>query len=70
MRPLCQRLQRQGFNGDGRTDRAPIQIVTRPTVRPYVTAGLETDAPRECVRPLRGWRVKAFFVPLWRIYLF
>ncbi len=54
MRPLCQRLQRQGFNGDGRTDRAPIQIVTRPTVRPYVTAGLKTDAPRECVRPLRG----------------
>ncbi len=54
MRPLCQRLQRQGFNGDGRTDRAPIQIVTRPTVRPYVTAGSETDASRECVRPLRG----------------
>ncbi len=54
MRPLCQRLQRQGFNGDGRTDRASIQIVTRPTVRPYVTAGSKTDAPRECVRPLRG----------------
>ena len=25
MRPLCQRLQRQGFNGDGRTDRASLQ---------------------------------------------
>ena len=34
MRPLCQRLQHRGFNGDGRTDRASLQpllvkIVTR-----------------------------------------
>ena len=25
VRPLCQRLQRHGFNGDGRTDRASLQ---------------------------------------------
>ena len=29
VRPLCQVLQRHGFNGDGRTDRASLQIVTR-----------------------------------------
>ncbi len=29
VRPLRQRLQRQDFNGDGRTDRASLQIVTR-----------------------------------------
>ena len=28
-RPLCQRLQHRGFNGDGRTDRASLQRVTR-----------------------------------------
>ena len=28
-RPLYQRLQRCGFNGDGRTDRASLQIATR-----------------------------------------
>ena len=34
MRPLCQRLQRQGFNGDGRTDRASLQgVVTASGVR-------------------------------------
>ena len=27
--PLCQRLQHRGFNGDGRTDRASLQRVTR-----------------------------------------
>ena len=27
--PLYQRLQRRGFNGDGRTDRASLQRVTR-----------------------------------------
>ena len=25
MRPLCQKLQRRGINGDGRTDRASLQ---------------------------------------------
>ena len=29
MRPLYQRLQHRGFNGDGRTDRASLQRVTR-----------------------------------------
>ena len=29
MRPLYQRLQRCGFNGDGRTDRASLQRATR-----------------------------------------
>ena len=28
-RPLCQRLQRRGFNGDGRSDRVSLPIVTR-----------------------------------------
>lgn len=28
-RPLCQKLQRQCFNGDGRTSRASLQRVTR-----------------------------------------
>ena len=44
-RPLYQRLQRQGFNGDGRTDRASLQSAVTPAksrreradtqVRPY-----------------------------------
>ena len=25
VRPLCQKLQHRGFNGDGRTDRASLQ---------------------------------------------
>ena len=33
VRPLGPRLQRQGFNGDGRTSRASLQIVTRHGVR-------------------------------------
>ncbi len=42
MRPLCQRLQRRSFNGDGRTIRASLQPLLvssfgdgRTTVRPY-----------------------------------
>lgn len=36
--PLCQRLQCQGFNGDGRSDRASLQRDTRHfTTRHFVT---------------------------------
>ena len=44
MRPLYQRLLRQGFNGDGRSDRASLQIVTRLAVRQAkCTQGLQSD---------------------------
>ena len=41
-RPLCQRLQHRGFNGDGRTDRASLQRVTRLalSVSFFVSLGL------------------------------
>ena len=65
MRPLCQRLQRQGFNGDGRTDRASLQPLHvssfdngRLTVRSYnryTSRSSGTDA--QIVRPYKGLHV-------------
>ena len=64
MRPLYQRLQRHGFNGDGRTDRASLQRAIRlaltrtgghigpPLQRATRLALTGTDA--QTVRPYKG----------------
>ena len=48
MRPLYQRLQRRGFNGNGRTDRASLQpLHVRPDgLRPQLVAHLVGFAVR------------------------
>ena len=50
MRPLYQRLQRRGFNGNGRTDRASLQESYRCTT---------TDA--QIVRPYKGLVVLLYY---------
>ncbi len=59
-RPLYQRLQHSSFNGDGRTSRASLQIVTRHSVRCIkgysVVVLTETDAPTVCVRAVRPYK--------------
>ena len=54
MRPLCQRLQHRGFNGDGRTDRASLQRATRiaGSGTGYSYRWFGTDA--QTVRPYNG----------------
>ena len=64
MRPLCQKLQRRGINGDGRTDRASLQdssLCVRCVKSYSVVVLTGTDAPAVCVptvRPYNGLLVK------------
>ncbi len=59
MRPLCQRLQRRGFNGDGRTTVRPytgLHVTCVRCIKGYsVRALTRTDA--RAVRPYTGLHV-------------
>ena len=61
VRPLYQRLQHRGFNGDGRTDRASLQRVTR-LVRPY--NGLHVLCVSANVIRLERWFEKLLYLCL------
>ena len=62
VRPLCQRLQRLGFNGNGRTDRASLQRVIRPPRNEKILRNFDMLLPRfHFILP------NFYFVPPWGI---
>ena len=57
MRPLCQRLQHCGFNGDGRSTERPYSRYTSDVLqRTLGTSNLCRDA-RSCVRCAKGYSI-------------